>query len=121
MNETLYDFEGNPVAYINWEDNNTIYLWNGVPVAYLYGAELIYGFNGCHLGWYSNGIVRDINGRMAGFNKQTCPVLKKMEPLKSLRQLKPLKSLRQLPYVKPFFYRVNSNESLSQILSRGRM
>lgn len=121
MNETLYDTDGNPIAYINWDDNNTIFLWNGVPVAYLYKADLIYGFNGSHLGWYSNGIVWNINGQMAGFNKQTCPVLRKLEPLKSLRQLKPLKALRQLPYRKPIFYRAKSNESLSQILARGRM
>lgn len=34
MEETLYDLEGNPIAYIAY-DNNTIYLWNGTPVAYL--------------------------------------------------------------------------------------
>ena len=122
MNETLYDIEGNPVAYILWNDNETIYLWNGVPVAYLYGSDMeIYGFNGTHLGWYTDGIIWNIQGAMAGFNKQTCPVMKKMEPLKSLRQLKPLKSLRQLPHYKPVFFRINSNESLLQILSRGRM
>ncbi len=122
MDETLYDIGGNPVAYIKWDDNGTIYFWNGVPVAYLYGPDMkIYGFNGAHLGWYAYGIIWDIRGTMAGFNKQTCPVMKKLEPLKSLRQIKPLKSLRQLPYYKPTFFRVNSNETLSQILSRGRM
>lgn len=121
MNETLYDIEGNPIAYINWDDNGTIYLWNGVPVAYLYGSDMIYGFNGSHLGWYIDGVVWNVKGMRAGFNKQTCPVMKKMEPLKSLRQLKPLKSLRQLPYCKPIFSHLNSKESLPQILSRGRM
>lgn len=121
MSETLYDIEGTPIAYINWDDNGTIYLWNGVPVAYLYGTDMIYGFNGSHLGWYVDGIVRNIKGMKAGFNKQTCPVLRKSEPLKSLRQLKPLKSLRQLPHYKPIFSFGFSNESLVQILSRGRM
>lgn len=121
MFETLYDIEGTPIAYINWEDDGTVYLWNGVPVAYLYGSDMIYGFNGSHLGWYVDGIVWSLKGTRAGFNKQTCPVMKKMEPLKSLRQLKPLKSLRQLPNYRPCFSQINSNESLPQILSRGRM
>ena len=29
MNETLYDTEGNPIAYINWDDNNTIFYGMG--------------------------------------------------------------------------------------------
>ncbi|MBR6438610.1 MAG: hypothetical protein IKS65_05435 [Bacteroidales bacterium] len=121
MQETLYDTDGNAIAYINWDDGGIIYLWNGVPVAYLYGSDMIYGFNGSHLGWYVDGVVWNLKGMKAGFNKQTCPVMRKTEPLKSLRQLKPLKSLRQLPNYRPVFSYGFSNESLAQILSRGRM
>jgi len=58
---TLYNSEGEAVAYIDTDDEDlTIYLWNGKPVAYLEpnGDDYnIYGFNGKHLGWYEDGII----------------------------------------------------------------
>lgn len=118
MQITLYDKDGNPVAYLDSEDQDTIYLWNGNPVCYLYG-DMIFGFNGQHLGWYSDGIVWDLDGYRTGFIREKCPSLTKLPPLKSLKQLKPLKSLRELPRYKPLFKFANSSIYLLQFLIKG--
>lgn len=119
MNESLYDIEGNPVAYINYDRNGVIYMWNGTPVAYIHRNMTLYGFNGRHLGWYENGIVRDRNGRIAGYNKLASPVSVKMEPIKGMAKIPPIKQIPELPCLKPMYLSVISHEYLSQFLLRG--
>ena len=63
---TLLNQRGATVAYIDRSDDGTIYLWGGIPAGYLKGIS-IYGFNGRHLGWFAEGIVRDSGGRRAGY------------------------------------------------------
>lgn len=121
IEETLFDITGLPVAYIDFNDmDKTIYLWNGIPVAYMVNMELLYGFNGTHLGWYQNGIIWNLKGERTGYNKNTCPVYKKYEPYKSYKQYKPFKMYRQYAHFKPFFGMQKSQETLVQFLSRGR-
>lgn len=119
MNETLYDIEGNPVAYIDYDKNGIIYMWNGTPVAYLHRNMALYGFNGRHLGWYENGIVRDKNGRIVGYNKLSCPVMVKMESMKGMTKILPIKSIQEIPSIKPAYSSATSLEYLSQFLLRG--
>jgi hypothetical protein len=64
---TLFDREGTPIAYIDTGEDLTIFLWNGSPVAYLENSS-IYGFNGRHLGWFKEGIIRDHQGNGVGFH-----------------------------------------------------
>ena len=56
MEKTLYDTQGEPVAYISDHLNMVIYLWDGHPAAYLYDYH-VYGFNGQHLGWFLDDIA----------------------------------------------------------------
>jgi hypothetical protein len=58
------------VAYVDTSDDATIYLWSGVPTAYLEG-DSIYGFNGRHLGWFEEGIVRGNRGKRVGYTEET--------------------------------------------------
>lgn len=118
MQTTLYDKTGMPVAYIDSIDQNTIYLWNGNPVCYLEHNK-IYGFNGRHLGWYEDGIMRDLLGRRIGFTQNTCPVLTKISPLKSLKRLKPIKSIKQIARIKPLYKTILSEEYLTPYLTKG--
>jgi hypothetical protein len=120
VEETLYDINGTPVAYINYDDENTIYLWNGTPVAYLCSDKTIYGFNGKHLGWFEDGIIRNLKGEKNGYNKQALPVYAKYEPYKSYKKYKPYKSYKQYTKYKPYYKYSNSNESLSQFLLEGK-
>src|ERR1700730_3394001 len=63
---TLFDGRGRASAYIAPDDEGTIYLWRGKPVAYLDADSAIGfqigGFNGKHLGWFVDGIVRAHDG-----------------------------------------------------------
>ncbi len=102
---SLYDREGNAFAFIAVNDESCVYLWTGKPFGYLLRAnnELhIYSFQGKHLGWYDNGIVRDHDGNIAAFSKGTVTnVLLKLEELKGLKQLKPIKLTTELAPLKP--------------------
>lgn len=102
---TLFDSEGEAVAYIDTSDDATIYLWSGKPAAYLDGKS-IYGFNRKHLGWFEQGVVRDHNGNGVGFIQGAVSKLIRLEGLKSLKSLNPLKSLKELEPLKP----LNSNQ-----------
>lgn len=121
---TLYDSEGEAVAYIDTDDEDlTIYLWNGKPVAYLEpnGDDYnIYGFNGKHLGWYEDGIIRDHKGYIVGFSKGAVNMYTKYETYKSYKAYKPYKSYKEYAPYKPYYKNQFSNEPLSLFLSRGK-
>jgi len=97
---SLYDSEGEAVAYIDTSENFTIYLWKGKPVAYR-GGSSVYGFNGKHLGWFKDGIIWDHKGYGVGFVEGAVNKLTKLEKLKGLQQLTPLKSLQELEPLEP--------------------
>ena len=98
---SLFNSNGEPVAYIDTDDENcTIYMWNGYPVAYLTTTSdddfNIYGFNGKHLGWFCDGIVRDHEGYAVGFQKGAVSKYTQYEPYKSYKQYKPYKSYKSM-------------------------
>lgn len=119
MEETLFEPNGKPVAYLAYDDENTFYLWNGKPAAYLHTDNLIYGFNGKHLGWYEGGIIRDLNGYKVGFNEKTLPVYAAYEPYKSYKSYKPYKSYQQYSKYKPYYKSGKSDITLTQFLLGG--
>lgn len=119
MEETLFDLQGNPVAYIDYDNGCTIFMWNGLPVAYLEPDKSLYGFNGMHIGWYEDGIVRNISGEIAGFNLKSATVFTKYEPYKSFKRYIPFKRFKRTQHYKPIFGTIQSRESLSQLLCSG--
>ena len=100
---TFYDRHGAPIAYS--DDLESIYFFSGEPVAYIVG-DSIYDFNGNHLGWFTDGWVRDHNGEAVFFTEISkygpLKPFKQFKPFKSLKLLKPLKALRELKPLKPF-------------------
>jgi hypothetical protein len=119
---TIYDADGDATAYIAADDGLTIYLWGGKPVAYLVGdggAYSIYGFNGSHLGWLEDGIVRNHRGDAVGFLKGAVSMITGVEPLKGIKELKPLKSLRELAPLKPAYSQRFSRTPLTLFLAAG--
>ena len=82
METTLYNKNGDAVAYISDDYKNTIYLWEGRPVAYLHDDRLIYGINGRHLGWMIDEIIFNDSGERIGFTYKTCPVPTAKESIK---------------------------------------
>jgi len=82
METTLFDAQGESVAYLTDDYDRTIYLWDGHPVAYLYEQRHVYGFNGRHLGWFIDQILYDENGERLGFTFVSCPTTVAKEPEK---------------------------------------
>ena len=120
---TLFDSDGNAVAYISTDSRNTIYLWNGTPVAYIHAQNNnfhIYGFNGQHLGWFANGFIRDNNGHIVGAIKDVHPRVTRVEPVKSVKHVTPVASVRVVPPVKSVFSTNWSRTPLNVLLSAGR-
>lgn len=82
MEWTLFDKNGDPVAYVADDYHETIYLWDGSPVAYLYEDRQLYGVNGRHLGWFIDDIIYTHRGERIGFTSGSCPVPIAKEPAK---------------------------------------
>lgn len=120
---TLFDSEGAATAYIDSEDELTIYLWDGSPVAYLdpEGDQFsIYGFNGAHLGWLVNGVVRDHQGYAVGFLEGAALVPTQYEPYKSYKKYKPYRSYKKYAPYMPTLRQQWSSTPLSLFLAAGQ-
>jgi hypothetical protein len=83
MERTLFNRNGDAVAYLTDDYHRTIYVLDGHPVAYLYEDRHIYGINGHHLGWFVNDIIFNHLGERIGFTGSTCPVAVAKEPVKA--------------------------------------
>ena len=122
---TLFDCDGQARAYIDANDNAMpIYLWSGEPVAYLKTSRdsgySVYGFNGKHLGWFEDGLIRDHDGYICGFIKGAVNKYTAYEPYKGYKQYLPYKSYTEYepykPYKKPYF----STPPLVLLLKQGK-
>ncbi len=120
---SLFSGKGKPAAYVAVDDGMTIYLWNGKPVAYLdpdkgAGGFHIYGFNGKHLGWFVQGVVRDHDGAAA------CAVKERMkstefEPFKAFKEFKPFKAFKEFAPIRPAFSNSFGTVTCSLFLAEG--
>jgi len=120
---SLFNSEGDAVAYIDTEDDDlTIYLWDGRPVCYLYssnGDYHVYGFNGNHLGWFVEGIIRDHEGNAVGVTEEATTMFTNFEPFKSFKSFKPFKSFREFAPFQPFFSSSYSATNFKLFLLKG--
>ncbi len=96
---SLFEKNGQPVAYIAVDDGMTIYAWNGQPLAYIDAAN-VYGFNGRHLGWYKNGVIWDHLGHIACATKSTMQFTR-FEPFKPYKKTQPLRALQLIAPLQP--------------------
>lgn len=117
---TLFGSKGDPKAYIAWDDDNTVYSFNGKPLAYIDENMNIYGFNGRHLGWFEEDVIWNHQGLRVGFTANSCPVYTQFEPFKGFKQFKPFKAFKQFAPFKPFKGVAASQESLLEFLENGR-
>ncbi len=112
----LFDSDGDAIAYIS--EDSTIYLWEGKPVAYL-DKDNIYGFNGKHLGWFVDEVVRDHKGHRVGTTKNSANIITKIEPIKGIKQIVPIKEIQDLVPIKPLFNNKLSDYNLEAFLLAG--
>lgn len=115
---SIFDNTGKPCAYLDTSDELTIYFWTGEPVAYLEN-DSIYGFNGKHLGWFEDGIIRDHKGYAVGFIEGALSIFTFPEPFKGFKKFKPFKSFKEFAPFKPFYMNQWSSNTLILILSKG--
>lgn len=115
---SLFNSEGKPVAYVADDDDLTIYLWDGKPVCYISGDNL-YGFNGNHLGWWVNGIIRNHEGNAVGATKGSIGMYTQYEPYKGYKEYKPYKQYKEYAPYKPYWSSNWSDISLRMFLLNG--
>ena len=119
MEKTLYNKDGQAVAFIADDFHNTLYLWEGLPAAYLYEGENVYGFNGRHLGWFRNEILFNHGGERVGFLYTTCPVSILQAPAKGKRiPLDEMKPRWGAPIMPKLAFKVAA-EDLADFLRQG--
>ena len=120
---TLFNSKGKATAYIAMDKEMTIYMWNGKPAAYLKSDRgtkgfHIFGFNGKHIGWFVEGIVRDHEGDAA------CAVKGRMkstdfEPFKDFKEFTPFKAFTEFPPFRPFFSKSFGDVTCAAFLMEG--
>ncbi len=118
MATDLYDRSGYGVAYIHG-DNQVIYLGSGEAVAYLDG-EHAWGFNGAHLGWFTDGRLYDDHGAPVGFTQAVCPVATSAPPSTVDRQGLPERAGQGGIPGRPGFGSMPSQKDLEAFLRKGR-
>ncbi|RJR35555.1 MAG: hypothetical protein C4576_24775 [Desulfobacteraceae bacterium] len=119
MERTLYNKNGEAVAYIAEDYHSTIYLWEGLPAAYLYQDEHVYGYNGRHLGWFKGEVLFNHKGERVGFLYTTCPVSVIKPPVKSKKAAPDEIRSRWSPPGLPKLGYQPAEESLSDFLKQG--
>jgi len=114
---SLFDSEGEAIAYIDFEEDATIFTWGGTPVAFLDkdGSDIcIFNFRGSFLGWYDGGIIYDKNGYAVGARKGATSMMTKMERMKGMQKMIPMKPMTSMTPIKPFWKNSWSATSLSE-------
>lgn len=125
MEVSLYDENKKAIAYIDFNDEATIYMFDGEPVAYIETEDEVYGFNGKHLGWYVNGVLYDMTHHAVGAKQGIergglNTVITSLEKMKGVKHVKPVKSVKSVGHVRPYFIDTWSEMSLTDFLAGGK-
>lgn len=119
----LYNSSGSATAYIDdYLTDQVVYLWDGTPVAYLhknFTSTDVYWFNGKHLGWFEDGLLRNNDGYIVLATRQAAGKLTYGETLKGLKNTPPEKKYRELEPVKPYFGTLWASASAAEYLQAG--
>lgn len=120
---SLYDSEGEPIAYIDFSEDATIFMWEGSPVAFLEkdGRDVcVFGFNGSFMGWYEDGIIYDKNGYAVGAKKGAINITTKIERIKGIQRITPIRPITPITPIQPILKINWSSTSLSEFLYFGK-
>jgi hypothetical protein len=121
MERTLYNKNGDAVAYKTDDYHETIYMWDGAPVAYLYDDQHVYGINGRHLGWFIGEILFTNDGMRIGFTANSCPVSVAKEQTKTEKQARDEIRPRWAAPPTPKLGFDFSDQELSDLLKEGQV
>jgi hypothetical protein len=120
---SLFDNNGEPRAYIDFDEEATIFFWDGTPVAFLEqdGREIcVIGFNGNFLGWYEDGIVYDKKGYPVGAREGATNMMTKMERMKGMQKMTPMRPMTPMSPMQPMWKSSWSSTSLTEFLYFGK-
>jgi len=120
MDISLFNKNGDAVAYLTDDHDRTIYLWDGHQVAYLFNERQIFGVNGKHLGWFIDGTIFNTMGERIGFTAGTCPVPPSKEPGKLKKRFKDEIQSRWKENPIPKLQYVSAAADLSDFLKNGQ-
>lgn len=116
MEISLYGTDGKPTMYIA-DDGETIYNWDGYAVCYLVDDQ-IYGWRGKHLGWFSNGIVYNMDGYRVGYTREASPRILYTEWTKWTKKTTRTKSTRYSARTQPTLKTSESRIDLAEYLGQ---
>jgi hypothetical protein len=120
---SIFDSEGEAIAYIDYEKEATIFLWDGTPAAFLEkdGNKMcVWGFNSSFLGWYEDGIVYDKKGYAVGARKNAMILVTRIERIKGIQRIVPIKPITMITPIQPILKKNWSSETLVEFLSNGK-
>jgi hypothetical protein len=120
---SLYDSEGEAIAYIDFSEDATVYMWDGTPVAFLEKDRsdvCVFGFNGNFMGWYEDGIIYDKKGYAVGAKKGATNMITKIERIKGIQRITPIRPITPITPIQPIFKSSWSSTSLSEFLYFGK-
>ena len=96
---SLYNEEGEAIAYIDYGEEASIFLFDGTPVAFLEkdGDEIhIWGFNRSFLGWYEDGKLYDEEGEIVGGREDAIAGSVDAEPWKGMQSITPIRPITSI-------------------------
>lgn len=125
LQTVLYDKDKEAIAYIDYSDGATIYLFEGEPVAYIESEEQVYGFNGWLLGWYSDGVLYDLTCVAVGAKHGIVrgginTVVTHLERIKGVKEVKPVKSVKGNGFAHPVLFDRWSETTLMDFFTAGK-
>lgn len=97
---------------------------HGMHLGYIYDGNKIYNYDGKHCGWIENYVIRDLEGRVAGYceisNDSPVPFFpfRQFEPFQHFIKFEPSKSTREYARYKPFKSFGWSNTSLIDLFKK---
>lgn len=121
----LYDENKEAIAYIDYGDDTTIYTFEGEPVAYIQSEEQVYGFNGKFLGWYWEGALYDRGYYVVGAKHGIVrgginTAVTRPEKVKGNKKVKPVQSVRENAFARPVLKDSWSETALTEFFSGGK-
>lgn len=103
--DVFYDRYG--AAKLRQLDNGRLVSFGGKSIGFISGIHL-YNYQGQHVGWLENGIIRDLNGNTVAFGKTPTdsprPFLpfKQFKPFPAFVEIEPFRPYKQFPSFKSY-------------------
>src|SRR6266496_2340158 len=97
--QTFFDNTGKPILYYN-SSNNTLFDYSGDPKFYFTFDNLskinLYDFDGHHIAWLSEGILKDNKGKkLASQKEKIINITYSLKPIKPVEKIAPIKKIEE--------------------------